>query len=80
MLFVKFGKNACVKAPSPKIRRNKFGILKAIKKRSLNMPAPRIEAVKRSLISPKILEVMMPTEFEKKPFINIAHLVNLKTQ
>ena len=44
------------------------------------MPAPRIEAVKRSLTSPKILEVMMPTKFEKKPFINIAHLVNLKTQ
>ena len=41
------------------------------------MPAPRMEAVRRSLTSPKTLEVMMPTEFEKKPFINIARLVKI---
>ena len=33
--FVKFGKKALAKAPSPKIRRNKFGILNAMKNISL---------------------------------------------
>lgn len=33
--FVKFGKKALANAPSPKIRRSKFGILNAIKNISL---------------------------------------------
>lgn len=50
----------CVKAPSAKIRRKRFGSLKAIKNISLYMLAPSAEAVNISLINPKILDTKIP--------------------
>lgn len=60
---IKEGKKLCVKAPSEKILRNKFGNLKAIKKISLYIPAPSTEAIDKSLIKPKILEQSIPLLF-----------------
>lgn len=69
-LFVdtKFGKKACVKAPSAKSLLKRFGSLKATKKISLHMLAPRMDAVSISLINPKILETKIPKLFVKKFF------------
>jgi hypothetical protein len=49
------------------MRRKRLGSLKAIKKISLYIFAPSAEAVKRSLINPKILENRIP-----KLLVNIA--------
>ena len=67
--FTKPGKNACVNAPSPNKRRNKFGSLNATKKISLQSEAPRALAVNKSRIKPKIRENKIPKLFVKKCFI-----------
>ena len=54
------GIKTCVKAPSAKIRRNRFGSLKAMKNISLYMFAPSADAVKRSLKNPKIRDIKIP--------------------
>jgi len=54
-----------LKAPSAKIFRNRFGILKAIKKISLNTEAPSTLAVSISLTNPRTLEVSIPVLFVK---------------
>ena len=56
----KAGIKTCVKAPSAKIRRKRLGSLKAIKKMSLYIFAPRADAVNMSLKNPKILETKIP--------------------
>ena len=63
----KAGIKTWVKAPSAKIRRNRFGSLKAMKNISLYMFAPRTDAVSKSLINPKILENKIP-----KLLVNMA--------
>ena len=83
LALTKPGKKACVKAPSPKSLLNKFGNLKAIKKISLQTPAPKIPAVRRSLKSPRILEVKIPALFVKNPaktlfLVKLNYLYNLK--
>ena len=67
LLRANAGINTCVKAPSAKILRNRFGSLKAMKNISLYMFAPSADAVNKSLKNPKILETKMP-----KLFVNIA--------
>ena len=54
-----------VKAPSANILRNRFGNLNATKKISEYMLAPKVEAIKRSRIKPKILETSIPKLFVK---------------
>ena len=66
-VLAKAGMKTCVKAPSAKIRRKRFGSLNAIKNISLYMFAPSAEAVSKSRINPKILEMRIP-----KLFVNIA--------
>lgn len=66
LALTKFGKNAWTNAPSPKSRLNKFGNLNATKKISLQTLAPRLAAIIKSLIKPKILEVKIPELFVKK--------------
>ena len=61
--FAKLGKKLCVKAPSAKIRLNRFGNLKATKNISEYIFAPRIEALNKSRINPKILELKIPKKF-----------------
>lgn len=58
--FAYAGIKTCVKAPSAKIRRKRFGSLNAIKNISLYIFAPRTDAVKRSLKNPKTLENKIP--------------------
>ena len=62
---VKLGIKLWAKAPSAKIRLNRFGSLKAIKKISLKIFAPKKEAVNRSLIKPRIREKSIPILFVK---------------
>jgi len=59
------GINTCVKAPSAKMRRKRFGSLKATKNISLYMFAPSADAVSKSLKKPKILEINIPKLFVK---------------
>ena len=73
--LAKEGKKLWVKAPSAKILLKRFGNLKAIKNISLYMFAPSIEAVNRSLMSPKILDVRIPALFVKIDFKNIQLLI-----
>jgi len=65
----KEGIKAWEKAPSAKILLNRLGSLKATKKISEYIFAPRMDAVMTSLAKPKILDVNMPVEFVKKAFI-----------
>lgn len=58
--LVKVGKKLWVKAPSAKILLKRLGSLKATKNISLYIFAPRIDAVSKSLINPKILDISMP--------------------
>ena len=51
---VKIGTNAMVNDPSAKSLRSKFGILKATKKASDAIPAPKYPAMTISINSPKI--------------------------
>lgn len=52
---VKIGMKAALKAPSPKRRRKRFGILKAITKASQAIPVPKKLAQIMSRAKPKIL-------------------------
>ena len=63
--FANAGIKTCVNAPSAKMRRKRLGSLKAIKKISLYIFAPRTDAVSKSLINPKILENKIPKLFVK---------------
>jgi hypothetical protein len=58
--LAKAGIKTCVKAPSANIRRKRFGSLNAIKNISLYTPAPKTDAVSKSLKNPKILENKIP--------------------
>ena len=64
-VFAKAGINTCVKAPSAKILRKRFGSLKAIKNMSLYMFAPRTDAVNKSLKNPRIRDIKIPKLFVK---------------
>lgn len=64
------GIKAWVNAPSAKILLNKLGILKAIKKISEKILAPKIEAIKTSLKKPNILETKIPLLLVKIDLIN----------
>ena len=61
--FAKEGRKLCVKAPSANILLNKFGSLNATKKISEYIFAPRIEALNKSRMNPKILELKIPIKF-----------------
>lgn len=52
---VKMGIKAALNAPSPKSRRNRFGILKATTNASHAIPVPKTLAQIMSLANPKIL-------------------------
>jgi len=54
-----------VKEPSAKILRKRFGNLKAIKKMSLHIPAPKTEVIMMSRKRPVIREINIPKELEK---------------
>jgi len=54
------GINACVKAPSAKMRRNRLGSLKATKNMSLQMDAPSADAIKTSRMSPVTRDMSIP--------------------
>ncbi|GAB6073570.1 hypothetical protein JCM15786_02270 [Nautilia lithotrophica] len=58
--FAKLGKKLCVKAPSAKIRLKRFGNLNATKKISEYTFAPSIEALNKSRMNPRILELKIP--------------------
>ncbi len=60
LAFAKLGKKLCVKAPSANIRLNRFGNLKATKKISEYIFAPSTEALNKSRMNPKILELKIP--------------------
>ena len=62
------GKKLWVNAPSANILLKRFGSLKATKNISLYIFAPRIDAVSRSLMKPKILEKSIPKLFVKIDF------------
>ena len=57
---MKEGINACVKAPSAKIRLNRFGSLKATKNMSDQTEAPKEEAIRTSLPNPVTRENKIP--------------------
>ena len=67
LLLANAGIKTCVKAPSAKILRKRFGSLNATKKISLYIFAPSADAVNKSLKNPKILEINIP-----KLFVNTA--------
>ena len=56
----KEGINACVKAPSAKIFRKRFGSLFATKNKSDQKEAPRTEAISTSRANPAIRDISMP--------------------
>jgi hypothetical protein len=70
--LAKVGKKLCVKAPSAKIRLKRFGNLKATKKMSEYILAPKMEALNKSLINPSILELNIP-----KKLIIIDFIINV---
>jgi hypothetical protein len=72
LVLARLGRKLCVKAPSAKIRLKRFGNLKATKKISEYILAPRIEALNKSLINPSILELNIP-----KKLIIIAFIINV---
>lgn len=53
-----------VNDPSAKIRRKRFGNLKAIRKISLHILAPNTEVIKMSRAKPLTREIRMPNELE----------------
>jgi len=55
----------------------RFGSLKATKKISLKIEAPRVDAIKRSRISPRIRERKIPAEVVKKALKIITRSVTL---
>jgi hypothetical protein len=63
-----------VNEPSAKIRRKRFGNLKAIKKTSLHMLAPNADVISMSLASPVTREIRIPNEFENID-LNIRYLM-----
>jgi hypothetical protein len=65
---IKEGIKACVKAPSAKIRRKRFGSLKAIKNISLHTEAPNAEAISTSRPNPVTLENKIPKLLVKIDF------------
>ena len=75
--FAKEGKKLCVKAPSAKMRLKRFGNLKATKNISEYIFAPRIEALNKSRIKPKILELNIPRIFIII-FLNIKRILSKK--
>jgi hypothetical protein len=77
--FVNDGKKLCVKAPSAKIRLNRLGNLKATKNISEYIFAPRIEALNKSRIKPKILELNIPRIFIII-FLNINRILSKKDE
>ncbi len=77
------GTKAWEKAPSAEMRLNRLGILKATKKASVSIPAPKILAIKLSLTKPKILDtkVMLPTVASAlRRFIEFIYLSVTKLQ
>lgn len=79
LLATKEGINACVNAPSAKIRRKRLGSLKATKNISLHMEAPRAEAIRTSRPSPVIRETRIPKLLVKMDLSRIS-LFNIKLQ
>ena len=55
----RIGTNACEKAPSAKIRRSRLGSLKATKKASVAIPAPKMRATIASRAKPSTRENMV---------------------
>ena len=76
------GTTADVKAPSAVTRLNKFGNLKAIKKISEKIPAPKKAAIKISLMKPEIRLIKVNIADCVKPLMKKEFLstVNLKTK
>lgn len=68
------GMKLWVNEPSAKIRRKRFGNLKAIKKISLHILAPKADVIKISRASPVTREIRMPKELEKMD-LNIGYAV-----
>ena len=68
LLAINEGINACVKAPSAKIRRKRLGSLKATKNMSDHMEAPRAEAISTSRPKPVMREMSMPKLLVKMDF------------
>jgi len=60
LLAIKEGMNACVKAPSAKIRLKRLGSLKATKNISDHTEAPSADAISTSRPSPVIRESRIP--------------------
>ncbi|ACM92225.1 hypothetical protein NAMH_0948 [Nautilia profundicola AmH] len=58
--FAKLGRKLCAKAPSANIRLKRFGNLNATKKISEYILAPRTEALNKSRMNPRILELKIP--------------------
>ena len=52
----RIGTNACENAPSANIRRSRLGILKATKKASVIIPAPKMRAMTASRTNPRMRE------------------------
>jgi hypothetical protein len=71
LFFANVGRKLWLKAPSAKILLKRLGNLKATKKISEYIFAPSIEALSKSLINPRILELKIP-----KKFIIIALIIS----
>jgi len=65
---IKEGINACVNAPSAKIRLKRLGSLKATKNMSDHTEAPRAEAISTSRPKPVMREMSMPKLLVKMDF------------
>jgi len=70
----RIGTKACENAPSAKIRRKRFGSLKATKKASVAIPAPKIRATIASRAKPStrenmVIELTAASDFKR--FINV---------
>lgn len=68
------GTKAALKAPSAKIFLKKLGSLKAIFNASAKTPVPKKEAINRSLMNPKSLEIKVNMENITLDFKNNFHL------
>ena len=71
LLAIKEGIKACVKAPSAKIRRKRFGSLKATKNMSDQTEAPSAEAISTSRPKPVTRENKIPKLLVKIDFNRI---------
>jgi len=69
------GTKAALNAPSANIFLKKLGSLKAIFSASAKTPVPKKEAINRSLINPKILEMKVNMENITLDFKNNFHLL-----